>query len=75
MIFKGLTVRNVIGRRIFETWSITKKLLETKDNGIHDKIWEIILNGGKGTIQNIESFDPEKFEKKLLSYPKILVKW
>lgn len=75
LIVKGVTVRNVIGRRIFETWSITRKLLETKENNIHDKIWEIILNGGKGTIQNIESFDPEKFEKKLLSHPKILVKW
>ena len=75
MIVKGITIKNVIGRRIFETWEITKNLLESRENKIQDKIWKVILNKGKGTIQDIKTFDPASFEKKIQKHPKILIKW
>jgi threonine 3-dehydrogenase len=75
VIVKGITIRNVIGRRIFETWEITKNLLEAKENRIQKKIWEVILNKGKGTVLDIDKFDPAVFEKKMMTHPKILLKW
>jgi len=75
MIVKGITIKNVIGRRIFETWEITKNLLEAKENKIQKKIWEVMLKKGKGTILDINKFDPVTFEKKITTHPKILIKW
>jgi len=75
LILKGLTVKNVIGRRIFETWEITKRLLESKENKIQKKIWEFMLNKGQDTILDIHDFDPGAFEKKISTHPKILIKW
>jgi threonine 3-dehydrogenase len=75
IIVKGITIRNVIGRRIFETWEITKNLLESADNGIQKKVWEVMLKKGRGTVIDIKKFDPETFEKKIISHPKILIKW
>ena len=42
MIVKGITIKNVIGRRIFETWEITKNLLESKENKIQEKKQSIV---------------------------------
>ncbi len=75
VIVKGITIRNVIGRRIFETWEITKNLLESKDNRIQKKIWEVILKKGRGTVLDMNKFDPATFEKKVTTHPKILLKW
>jgi threonine 3-dehydrogenase len=75
VIVKGITIRNVIGRRIFETWEITKNLLESKDNRIQKKIWEIMLKKGRGTVLDMTKFDPATFEKKITTHPKILLKW
>jgi threonine 3-dehydrogenase len=75
VIVKGTTIKNVIGRRIFETWEITKNLLESTDNNIQKKIWEVMLKKGRGTVLDIKSFNPEKFEKKITTHPKILLKW
>lgn len=75
MIFKGITTRSVIGRRIFATWEITKNLLESKDNQIQDRIWNVILNKGKGTIVDIKDFEPAMFEKKIQQHPKVLIRW
>lgn len=75
LIVKGITVKNVIGRRIFETWEITRNLLESTDNKIQQKIWNVMLNKGRGTIQDIKTFDAATFEKKILSHPKILIRW
>ena len=75
MIVKGISIKDVIGRRIFETWEITKNLLEAKENKIQKKIWEVMLKKGKGTILDINKFDPVTFEKKMTTHPKILIKW
>ena len=74
-IVKGVTVRNVIGRRLFETWEITKSLLESHENGIQDKIWNVMLNRGKDTIVDAKDFDPATFEKKIGKHPKLIIRW
>jgi len=75
VIVKGITIKNVIGRRIFETWEITKNLLESKDNKIQKQIWEVMLKKGRGTVLDMNKFDPARFEKKITTHPKILLKW
>jgi len=75
LIVKGITTRSIIGRHIFETWEITRSLLESRNNGIQEKIWSVILNKGKGTIVDYRRFDPKSFEKKILSHPKVLIRW
>ncbi len=74
IILNGITLHSVIGRRIFETWYITKGLLESTTNGIQEKIHEVILAGGEETVVPIASFDPDSFEKKISSHPKVLLK-
>ncbi len=75
IIVKGITTRSIIGRRIFETWEITRSLLETQDNGIQEKIWTVMLNRGRGTIVDYRRFDPATFEKKIRAHPKVLIRW
>jgi threonine 3-dehydrogenase len=75
IIVKGITTRSVIGRRIFETWELTKNLLETKENKIQDRIWNVMLGKGKKTVLDIQNFDPKKFEKMVVEHPKVLIKW
>lgn len=74
-IMKGITIHNVAGRQIWDTWETTKALLENKDNGIQHKIFNVILNQGQGTILPIEDYTPEKFEEMMLKSPKILLKF
>jgi threonine 3-dehydrogenase len=69
VIVNGLTLRSVIGRRIFETWYITRNLLEDRSNGIQDRIYEIILGEGQSLV-HIEDFEPRGFEAVLDTWPK-----
>ena len=75
LIVKGITIRNVIGRRIFDTWEITKNLLEFRENQIQEKIYNDILNKGNGTIVNFRNFDPVDFEQRIKAHPKMLIEW
>jgi len=75
MIIKGVNVHSVIGRRLFETWELTKNLLESRENGIQDKIWNVMLNRGKDTIVDARDFDPATFEKKIGKHPKLIIRW
>jgi threonine 3-dehydrogenase len=72
VIVRGLTLHAVIGRRIFETWQISQRLLSQASNGIQDNIWDTILNGGKDTIIDLSAFNPESFEQRLNEKPKLL---
>lgn len=74
VIVRGLTLHAIIGRQIFETWQIAQRLLSQKSNGIQDKIWEIMLNSGQGTMINLEDFVPETFEQMMNQNPKLIFK-
>jgi threonine 3-dehydrogenase len=75
LVVRGVSLHSVIGRRIFETWEITRKLLESKENKIHDKLLDVILNQGKDTVVHIDDYDVEDFEKRIVTHPKVLIKW
>ncbi|MCO4747869.1 MAG: zinc-binding dehydrogenase [Proteobacteria bacterium] len=72
VVLNGLTLHGVVGRKVFETWEMTRELLEA-DNGIQDAIWEVILNGGEGSITHMADWEMESFEKSILSNPKPLI--
>jgi len=75
MIVNGLSLHSVIGRRIFETWYITRNLLEDRTNGIQDRIADVILGGGEQAVVHIDEFTPESFEKTLAAWPKPLIQF
>ena len=74
-IVNGLNLHGVIGRRIFETWYITRNLLEDRANGIQDRIADVILGGGDDAVVHIDDFDPASFEKTLADWPKPLIQF
>ena len=73
IITSGKRLHAIVGRRVFATWEITKKLLEDKSNGIQDLVWKHVLEEGKGTILPLSEFTQERFEKNLQEFPKTLV--
>lgn len=74
LIARGLTIYNIIGRQIFRTWQIAQRILNDKNNGIQDAIWNVILKKGKGTILSFKDFTPKSFEKAMNEHPKIIFK-
>lgn len=75
LIVDGISLHSVIGRRIFETWHITRHLLESRDPNIHDLIWEVILNRGEGTVVDFRDYDRRTFQDAISSYPKIVLRY
>lgn len=75
LIVDGISLHSVIGRRIFETWHITRHLLESRDPNIHDLIWEVILNRGEGTMFDFKDYDPATFQKAISNHPKVVIRY
>ncbi len=75
LVMKGITLHCVAGRQLWQTWETTQKLFEDKNTGVQDKLFEVILQGGQGTILNIQDFTKEKFEEMLVKHPKFLIKF
>lgn len=75
VIVDGIAMHSVIGRRIWETWHITRHLLESRDPNIHDLVWEVILNRGDGPIVEFEKFELESFEDRIKTFPKVILKF
>lgn len=73
LVTRGITIHSVIGRRIFETWQISQRVLSKKSNGIQNQIWETILNSGSDTLIPLSSFNPRDFEEKMEKFPKIIL--
>jgi threonine 3-dehydrogenase len=65
----------VVGRRIWETWHITKNLLEARDPNIHDLIYEVILDYARDCVVPISQFEPTSFQDLIDSHPKVLIRW
>jgi threonine 3-dehydrogenase len=75
LIVDGISLHSVIGRRIFETWHITRHLLESRDPNIHDLIWEVILNRGEGTMFDFREYDAANFQKAISTFPKVVIRY
>jgi threonine 3-dehydrogenase len=75
VIVDGISLHSVVGRRVFETWHIGRHLLESRDPNIHDLIWEVILNHGKGTIVPFPEFEVGAFEERITEFPKVILRF
>ena len=75
LIMDGLQLHGVVGRRIFGTWEITKKLLEDRSNGVQDAVWEHILNRGEGTLVDIQGWEKAAFEATISKHPKAVIRF
>ncbi|WP_437481332.1 zinc-binding dehydrogenase [Sorangium sp. So ce1014] len=75
LIVDGISLHSVIGRRIFETWHITRHLLESRDPNIHDLIWEVVLNRGQGTVFDFQDYDAAAFQEAISSHPKVILRY
>ncbi|WP_437568792.1 zinc-binding dehydrogenase [Sorangium sp. So ce542] len=75
LIVDGISLHSVIGRRMFETWHITRHLLESRDPNIHDLIWEVILNRGQDTVFDFNDYDPAAFQEAISNHPKVILRY
>jgi threonine 3-dehydrogenase len=74
VIMNGLQLHGVIGRRIFETWEVTRALLENPTNGIQQKIWEVILDRGDAVF-DMASWERGRFEETMRRYTKPVLRF
>ncbi len=72
LVVKGFTLHNVIGRQIFKTWQISQRVLSDASNGVQDKVWNIIMKQGKGTIIPLSEFSQELVETRMNEHPKLV---
>jgi threonine 3-dehydrogenase len=75
IVMNGLRLHAVVGRRIFETWDITRRLLEDRSNGIQEAVWKVILNEGRGTMVDIREWERQSFEACLSQHPKMVIRF
>jgi threonine 3-dehydrogenase len=74
LVMNGIALHSVVGRRIFETWTITRSLLEDRSNRIADLIWEVILNRGEGTVVDLADWEKSSFEQSISDHPKMVIR-
>jgi len=75
IIMHGKTMHGIVGRKVFQTWYIVNNLLTSKGHDLQDKIWEVILNKGKGTVFPFHEFDHDTFEEAIKTNPKTILKY
>jgi threonine 3-dehydrogenase len=75
LVVNGLTLHGVVGRKIFGTWEVTRRLLESREPNVHDLIWNVILNRGEGAVVDFDSFDRERFEQSLHEHTKVVLRF
>lgn len=75
IIMHGKTLHSVVGRKVFQTWFIMSNLLQSKGHDFQDKIYDVILNKGEGTLFPFNEFKKETFEQAFQNHPKIILKY
>src|SRR3989338_10578621 len=73
LVMKGVTMHCVAGRQIWKTWERTRMLMENAGNGIQEKMFNIILARGEGTILPLKEYTKERFEQMMAEHPKFLI--
>ena len=73
LVMKGVTMHCVAGRQIWKTWERTRALMEDASNGIQEKMFNVILARGEGTILPMKEYTKEKFEQMMAEHPKFLL--
>jgi threonine 3-dehydrogenase len=74
VILNGQQLHGVIGRRIFDTWEITRALLEHPTNGIQQAIWDVILAHGDAVV-DMAGWRRDTFEATLKRYTKPVLRF
>ena len=75
LVMKGVTMHCVAGRQIWQTWETTRHLMEDVSNGVQEKLFNVILDRGHGTILPIGEYTKEKFEEMMKEHPKFLIQF
>lgn len=75
IVMRGLTLRGVVGRRVFGTWEITRRLLSDPSLGIQDAIWEHVLQRGEGPVVDMDHWTREGFEAVMNRHPKPVLRF
>jgi threonine 3-dehydrogenase len=75
IILYGKSLHSVVGRRVFQTWYTLSNLLRARGLDLQEKIYEVILNRGEGTVFPFHDFDSAVFEKAMQEHPKIILKY
>ncbi len=75
LVMDGIQLHGIVGRQIFGTWEITKRLLEDRQNGIQDAIWNTILERGNDTIVDIRNWEKKAFEGVISRHPKAVIRF
>jgi threonine 3-dehydrogenase len=75
IILHGKSLHSIVGRRVFQTWYIMSNLLKSKVHKLQDKIYEIILNKGQGTVVPFHQFDRDGFDRIIQQHPKVILKY
>jgi threonine 3-dehydrogenase len=75
IVMNGKSLHSVVGRQVFKTWHILNNLLLSKETRLQEKIYEVILNKGVGTLYPFNKFNPKEFEESIQSHPKIVFKF
>ncbi|MBU2604114.1 MAG: zinc-binding dehydrogenase, partial [Actinobacteria bacterium] len=75
VIVDGISLHSVVGRRIWETWHITRNLLESHAPDIQGSIFDTILNGGRDCVFPASAFDQERFARLIDTHPKVILDW
>ena len=75
LVMDGIALHSVVGREIFDTWRITKSLLEDTSNRIQELVWEVILQEGVGTVIDIDDWSFESFEQAIADHPKVVIRF
>jgi len=75
IIMQGKTLHSIVGRKVFQTWYIMSNLLQAKSHQLQDKIYDVILNRGQGTIIPFDKFDRDVFNRIVQQHPKVIFKF
>ncbi len=75
IIMYGKTLHGIVGRKVFQTWYIVRNLLQSKEHGLQEKIYEVILNKGEGTVFPFHQLKTETLETAIMKHPKIILKY
>ncbi len=75
IILYGKSLHSVVGRKVFQTWYTVSNLLQSRGHNLQDKIYEVILNRGEGTVFPFHEFDREKFEQAIAKNPKTILRY
>jgi threonine 3-dehydrogenase len=74
IIMNGQSLHGVVGRRLFQTWEVTRSLLENPSNGIQDAVWRVILGEGSAVV-DAAGFEKSAFEQTMAAHTKPVLRF